>query len=263
MPPRRRRARGRTPRAPTSRCASVVGVALLEAGLGQLVHHRRLGERLGQPDRLGVLRRDIGDQPLPEGDRLRVGVVDAEDAHAVVEPHLDDPAHLGVRPGGVVVEVERVDVLVLLRRVLGVGDGAVGPCREERGVRLHPRVVGGGLQRDVERHLEPGAACLGDEVVEVLEGAEVGVDRVVPAVGRADGVRGCRGRRGRRRGCCCGPCGRSCRSGGSASGRRRRNPCRRWRAAAGRGPERAGDPRAGLLVAVAPSDRGKISYQAP
>ena len=45
----------------------VVGVALLEPGLGEAVHHRRLGERLGEPDRLGVVLRDVGDQPLPEG----------------------------------------------------------------------------------------------------------------------------------------------------------------------------------------------------
>ena len=39
------------------------------------------------------------------------------------------------------VEVQRVDVLVLLRRVLGVGDGAVGPVGEPLGVLAHPGVV--------------------------------------------------------------------------------------------------------------------------
>ena len=53
---------------------------------------------------------------------------------------------------------------------------------------LDPRVVGRGLQGDVERDLEAVAPGLGDEEVEVLERAEVGVDRVVAAVGRADGI---------------------------------------------------------------------------
>jgi hypothetical protein len=50
-------------------------------------------------------------------------------------------------------------------------------------------VVRGGLERDVERDLDAELACAGHEVVEVVEAAEVGVDRVVPAVGRADAVR--------------------------------------------------------------------------
>ena len=108
----------------------VVRVGLLEADLAERVHHRRPGERLGQPDHLGVVDGHVGDQPLPELHRLGVRVVDAEDLDPVVDPHLHDPAHLGVGALGVVVEVERVDVLVLLGRVLGVGDRAVGAGRE-------------------------------------------------------------------------------------------------------------------------------------
>ena len=50
-------------------------------------------------------------------------------------------------------------------------------------------VVRGGLQRDVDGHLEPVAPGRADEDVEVVEGAEVGVEGVVAAVGGADGVR--------------------------------------------------------------------------
>ena len=91
--------------------------------------------------------------PRPEVERLGVRVVDAEQRHPVVDPHLQDPADLGVDALGVVVEVQRVDVLVLLRRVLRVRDRAVGPRGEPLRVRGHPRVVGRALQRDVERHL--------------------------------------------------------------------------------------------------------------
>ena len=58
-------------------------------------------------------------------------------------------------PVGVVVEVERVDVLVLLRRVLRVGDGAVGQGGEPLRMLGDPRVVGRALQGQVERDLQP------------------------------------------------------------------------------------------------------------
>ena len=90
-------------------------------------------------------------------------------------------------PGRVVVEVERVDVLVLLRRVLGVGDRAVGPRGEPLRVLGDPRVVGRALQRQVHRDLQarPRAAA-STNAPEVLQRAEFGMDRVVAALGRAD-----------------------------------------------------------------------------
>jgi hypothetical protein len=45
----------------------------------QLPHHLRPGERLGEEDHVGVKVGDLADQPLPERQRLGVGIVDAED----------------------------------------------------------------------------------------------------------------------------------------------------------------------------------------
>ena len=154
----------------------------------------------------GWSRAHVGDEPLPELDRLGVRVVDAEDLDPVVDPHLDHPAHLGVDARGVVVEVERVDVLVLLRRVLGVGDGAVGAGGEPLRVRRAPRGGRGStaarcpwrppaeLARPARRRRRSRRTCRG----------RGGWRR-----GRRRGSRwrrGCRGRPGRRRGCCWGPC---------------------------------------------------------
>ncbi len=144
------------------------------------------GERLGEEEHVGVGGVDLGEQPLPERHRLGVRVVDPEDPDAVGHPVPHDPQDLGVDPLRVVVEVDRVDVLVLLRRVLGVGDRAVGPGGEPLRVLAHPRVVGRALQGEVERDLHAELACAGDEGVEVLQGAEVRVDRVVAALGGAD-----------------------------------------------------------------------------
>ena len=113
-------------------------------------------------------------------------VVDPEDPHPVFGPEQHDPQYLVVDALGVVVEVDRVDVLVLLRRVLRVGDRAVGAHGEPLRVRLDPRVVGRALQREVERDLHAEVVRARDERVEVVHRAQLGVDRVVPALGRPD-----------------------------------------------------------------------------
>ena len=53
------------------------------------------------------------------------------------------------------VEVDVVDVLVALRRVLGVLERAVGPAVEPLRMRLQPRVVGRALDREVDGDLDP------------------------------------------------------------------------------------------------------------
>jgi hypothetical protein len=83
-------------------------------------------------------------------------------------------------------EVEGIDVLVLLRRVLGVLDRPVGSPAEPFRVLAGVRVVGCGLEGDVERDLEAVLVRTGDEAPEVVEIAQLRVDRCVPAFGRAD-----------------------------------------------------------------------------
>ncbi len=134
---------------------------------------------------MGLLH--LGDQPLPEVQRLGVRVVDPEDRHPGRDPVLDQAQALGVDPGRVVVEVDRVDVLVLLGRVLGVGDRAVGLGREPLRVRRDPGMVGRGLQGEVQRDLEVQLAGPAHERGEVGHRAQLGMDGVVPAVARADG----------------------------------------------------------------------------
>ena len=120
-----------------------VRVGLAEAGLREHRHQRRARERLGQEDRLRVRALHLGDQPLPEADRLRVRVVDPEHRDALVDPVQHDVAERAPERAPVVgVEVDVVDVLVLLGRVLGVLERAVGPPVEPVRMLLQPRVVG-------------------------------------------------------------------------------------------------------------------------
>ena len=221
-----------------------VRVALVEADLGEALHHAWPGERLGEEDRLRRLGADRRDHPLPERERLGVRVVDPEHGDAVGDPeadHVGEPGPQALPVGAL--EVERVDVLVLLRRVLGVLDRAVGSVGEPRRVLGDPRVVGRALERDVERQLDAAVACGGGELDDVVDRAELGVDRGVPAVGAADRPRAA-GVVGRRRGrvvaaLALGDADRVDRAAGtgrrtpstrrSRAGRRRRRACRaRW-----------------------------------
>ena len=128
-----------------------VRVALREADLGQLAHDRAAGERLGQEDHVGVGRADLRDQPLPEGEGLGVRVVDAEDLHAAVDPVAHDVQQRVPQAAPVLgAEVDVVDVLVLLGRVLGVLERAVGAAEEPLRVLLEPRVVGRAVDREVQ-----------------------------------------------------------------------------------------------------------------
>jgi hypothetical protein len=163
-----------------------VGVGLREAQLGQPVQPRRPGERLGQEQHVGVGVLDLADQPGPEVRWFGVRIVDAKYLDAVGYPEQHDAQHLVVEARRIVVEIQRIDVLVFLRRILGVGDGAIGQHGEPFPVRLGPRVIRSALQRQVQRHLQALVAGGGDERVEVVDGAQGRMYGIVAALITAD-----------------------------------------------------------------------------
>ncbi len=165
-----------------------VRVALREAALGERRHRRRPRERLREEDHLGVLAPHLADQPLPERQRLRVRVVDAEDGDAAADPLEDDVEERLPQTAPVLTaEVDVVDVLVALRRVLRVFQRPVGAAVEPLWMLLQPRVVGRALDREVERDLDA------ELLARLRRGARNscsvpsdGSDRVVPALFGAD-----------------------------------------------------------------------------
>jgi hypothetical protein len=68
---------------------------------------------------------------------------------------------------GVALEVERIGVLVLLRRVLGVLDRAIGPVAEPAGVLTDIGMIRRALQSEVECNLQTEVAGRSDQPVEV------------------------------------------------------------------------------------------------
>ena len=136
----------------------------------------------------GNSARTSRDQPLPERHRLRVRVVDAEGADAVPAPVQDDVAQRLPQTAPVLrVEVDVVDVLVALGRVLGVLERPVRPPVEP--LRMLPSSHGWSGEHWIAKSSAISSPCFRacrDEPVEVLQRAELGVDRVVAALRPAD-----------------------------------------------------------------------------
>ncbi len=196
----------------------------------------------------------VGDAPLPEGQRLGVGVVDAEDAHAAVDPELEDGAQLvpeALPVGGL--EVERIDVLIFLWRVLGVLDGAVGAMEEPLGMLLDPGMVGRALEGDVERELHAVGCGWRRRGGRSRRRCRAWDGWLCGRLPLSRWPRGCPRRPGRRWWCCWGLCGRRGRWGGWAAGRGCRSPWRRSRAAAARRRRRC----RGALGSGEACERGK------
>ena len=119
-----------------------VGIGLLETSLTEGMHHRRARKCFREEDDLGMVAIDRCDQLLPEMDRLGMRIIDAKECDPLSYPVLDDAKHLGEESSIVVVEVDRVDVLVLLRWILSVCDRAIGAFGEELLIALDPGMVG-------------------------------------------------------------------------------------------------------------------------
>ena len=107
-------------------------------------------------------------------------VVDTEHPHPAVDPAHDYiPQRIPEAAPILGLPVDVVDVLVALRRVLRVLERPIRAAVEPLGVLGQPRVVGGALDREVERDVHFKLPCRGRKAPEVLLGTELGVDGVV------------------------------------------------------------------------------------
>ena len=160
-----------------------VGIGLAEAQLGQPVHDLRPRERLGQEDHVRLALFHFRDQPLPEVERLGMRIVHPEGAHPLIHPEHEDAQELLPELAPVLgLEVKRVDILVFLRRVLRVLDRAVRPSGKPFRVLTQIGMIRGTLERDVECNLQPTLASGLNQVFEVSQGSELGMDRLMPTL---------------------------------------------------------------------------------
>jgi hypothetical protein len=71
-----------------------IGVRLREPPLGEVVHDFGAGKGLGKEEHVGVCLLHFVNEPFPEPEGLGVWVVDAEDAHPLLDPEHDNTLQL-------------------------------------------------------------------------------------------------------------------------------------------------------------------------
>src|SRR5215470_7364701 len=117
-----------------------------------------------------------------------MGVIYAEDTHALRDPEADNALEL-LPEGSPVrcVEVKGIDILIFLGRIFRVLHGAIRAPLEPLRVLLHIRMIGDTLEGDVEGYLYPVLLSCGEQALEIVQGPELGMDGRMPAGGRPDG----------------------------------------------------------------------------
>src|SRR5262249_12479680 len=122
----------------------------------------RASERLTEKNGIGVARLKLGDEPFPKAKRFGVRIIHAEDANAALAPedHYVEQGLPERLPIGAL-EIERINILILFGRVLGVLDRAVGSMAEPFGMFAHQGMIGRTLKSDVIASSRPcsRAAC--------------------------------------------------------------------------------------------------------
>ena len=152
----RRRWSPPSPQAPPWCCATKVAVRLREAGIAQRAHHARTGERL---DRNNVSGCFFVTAAITSCETHRYAGCPAEDRHAGPIHQVHDAFGFRFDAFHVGVEIDRIDVLDLLRRILGRCDRFVRPVAEPVRMLLDPRVVRRALQREVRSATSSPSSC--------------------------------------------------------------------------------------------------------
>ncbi len=179
-----------------------VRVRLIEADLGQTLHHPRTRERLRRATgRRGDRRFTSASSHSQNPKGFVCGLSTRKIETLSIDPEQHDIQERAPEPLPILrLEIDRVDVLVRLRRVLREADRAVGAMAEPLGMLRDPRVIGRALEREVEGELHLVALQLRQQVLEVVERPELRMDRGVPTGLRSDRPRAPRivgsGRRG-------------------------------------------------------------------
>ncbi len=115
-------------------------------------------------------------------------VIDAEYFDPAGDPEVDDAFELGPQGAPVArLEIERIDVLVFLRRILGILHAAVGPMLEPLRMLRYVRVVGCALKRNIHGDFDAECARHIQEPIEVIERAELRQNVLVAAFRGTDG----------------------------------------------------------------------------
>ena len=110
-----------------------------------------------------------------------MGVIDAKNAHARIDPEAHDIAERepGARQCVGSIEIDVDDIFVFLRRIFREMDRAVGPPREPAFVLGEPGVIARALNRKIEGDLHAVFVRGKHERAKILRRAQIGMNRVV------------------------------------------------------------------------------------
>ena len=146
-----------------------VCVTLLKTLFGQCSHHWWTGESLCQKYDIGMCFIDRMNQAIPQPHRFRVGVVHSEYVDSLSYPKFRDTFDFGVKSLGIVIEIQWINILIFLGRILGVSDTSVCSGGEPFGVLGHPRVIRCCLQGEIEGNFNSKIVCTLEESMEVFK----------------------------------------------------------------------------------------------
>src|SRR5262249_25254442 len=111
----------------------------------------RSGERFGQEDYVWTVFLDLANDPLPECKGFGVGIVDAKNAYALVDPELEHALQFFPQcapTGGF--KIQRIDVLIFFGGIFRVLDGTVGSGAEPLRMLTNVGVIGRALKGNVQ-----------------------------------------------------------------------------------------------------------------
>src|SRR5277367_1700575 len=105
-------------------------------------------------------------------------VIDAEDLHAMRAPETDH-AHQLLEQAALIgsIEIDRIDILVFLGRVLCVLDAAIRPMLKPIRMLADPWMVGRALDREIESQLDSKTVGRRVEAIEILQCPDRWIDR--------------------------------------------------------------------------------------
>src|SRR6185437_16027306 len=94
----------------------------------------------------------VVNQPFPEWQRLGVRIVDAEDAHTLLNPEKDYVAQRFPKRDAIrAIEIRVDDIFVFLGRIFSIFNRAVRPRSEPFRMLLEPGMIWRALHGEIER----------------------------------------------------------------------------------------------------------------
>src|SRR5580704_2159142 len=164
-----------------------ISIGLGKSQLRKPVHYCRLGKCLRKEEHFGMTFLDLTDCPFPEGEWLGMRIVHSKDPHTLLDPVIENALQfLPQRAPLRALEIQRIDILIFLWRILRILYGAVRTLAEPVHMLAHVGMIRRTLIGNIDCNLKALLFCRGHEVLEIRERAEVRENGLVAALRGSD-----------------------------------------------------------------------------